>query len=187
MFRGHYSLQKENPRFRADSFQRRSAAILSFKHHRFFTALRPALSGKFLQTAKLSGLCPTLSFPRGRALAQFPKFVLEDKHRSIQNFNMGATDKEFWEVKSWSCSNVSVIPVFHCDGNLLVCLGTKLWFERFGIKDFQIQTSETWESADREVVTWKTVPDMVINWDGLPRNFFKISWNLYHSSLPVYQ
>jgi hypothetical protein len=101
----------------------------------------PALSGKFLHIAKLSALFPTLSSPRGRALAQFPKFVLEDKHCSIQNFNMGATDKEFWEVQSWSCSNVSVIPVLHCDGNLLVCSGTKLWFERFGIKDFQ--TSKT--------------------------------------------
>lgn len=74
---------------------------------------RPALSGKFLQIAKLSALFPTLSSPRGCALAQFPKFVLEDKHGSIQHFNMGATDKEFWEVQSWSCSNVSVIPVLH--------------------------------------------------------------------------
>ena len=115
----------KSPSQRSDSFQRRLVAILSFKHHRFFTAL---LSSTF---RKVFAHCK----------AQFPKFVLEDKHCSIQNFNMGATDKEFWEVQSWSCSNVSVIPVLHCDGNLLVCSGTKLWFERFGIKDFQ--TSKT--------------------------------------------
>ena len=104
-----------------------------------------------MQIAKLSALFPTLSSPRGRALAQFPKFVLEDEHCSIQIFNMGATDKEFWEVRSWSHGDVSVMHVLHCDGSLLFCSGTKLWLERFGIKDFQ--TSKTRESAVREVVT----------------------------------
>lgn len=46
-------------------------------------------------------------------LAQFPKFVLEDKSYSIQIFNVGATDKEFGEVKSWSRGDVSVMCVLH--------------------------------------------------------------------------
>lgn len=50
---------------------------------------------------------------RGSALAQFPKFVLEDKQGSIQVFNVGATDKEFWEVKSWSHGDVSVIHILY--------------------------------------------------------------------------
>lgn len=61
-----------------------------FKYHHFFTALPSGTFWKVVQTAKLSALFPTLHAPRGRALAQFPRFVLEDKHGSIQTFNMGA-------------------------------------------------------------------------------------------------
>lgn len=68
---------------------------------------------QILQTAKLNALFPTLSSPRGRALAQFPKFVLEDKHHSIQIFNVGAADKKFWEVKSWSDRDVSMKHVLY--------------------------------------------------------------------------
>lgn len=61
----------------------------------------------------LNALFPTTYSPRGRVLAQFPKFVLEDEHRAIQIFNVGATDKEFWKVKSWSHDDVSMIHVLY--------------------------------------------------------------------------
>lgn len=85
--------------------------------------------------AKLNALFPTLSSPSGCALAQFPKFVLEDKHRSIQIFNVGATDKEFWEVKSWRHGDVSVIHVLHLMKHIILPRNSAavrvVWDERF--------------------------------------------------------
>lgn len=91
----------------------RSVSTLSFKYHHLFIPLQSSTFWKVWQITKLNALFPTLSSSRGRALAQFPKFVLEDKHHSIQIFNVGATDKEFWEVKSCSHGDVSMIHVLH--------------------------------------------------------------------------
>jgi hypothetical protein len=38
---------------------------------------------------------------------------LEDKHHSTQSFNVGAADKEFWEVRNWSHSDVSMKHVLY--------------------------------------------------------------------------
>lgn len=62
----------------------RSVSTLSFKYHHLFLPLQSSTFWKVLQITKLNALFPTSSSPRGRALAQFPKFVLEDKHRSFK-------------------------------------------------------------------------------------------------------
>lgn len=106
--------QRKNTRFGGRiSSQRRSTSIISFKYHHFCIALKSSTFWKVLQIAKLNALFPTLSSPGGCALAQFPKFVLEDKYCSIQIFNVGATDKELGEVKSWSRGDLSVMRVLH--------------------------------------------------------------------------
>lgn len=91
----------------------RAVPILSFQ---VSLLLQSSAAQHFLESfAKHKAPCPFsyIQLSQGRVLAQFPKFVLEDKHHSIQIFNVGATDKAFWEVKSWSCGDISVIHILY--------------------------------------------------------------------------
>lgn len=167
----------------------RSVSIPSFKYHYFFTALQSSTFWKVLQITKLNVLFPTLSSPEGVLWLSFPSLFWKTS-TAQSKFSM-------WEqlIKSSGKLKARVTVMFPwyiyfvLDGNLLFCSGTKLWLERFGIKDFQ--TSKTQKSADRKVATWNTVPDIVINWDGVcpPQPFPK--WvelaSLFSPSLPNIQ
>lgn len=74
-----------------------------------------------LQTAKLKALFPTWSCPRGRALAQFPAFVLEDEHRSVRIFNVGANDQKFGAVLKLEPQRCCRDPRSAPGGDLLFC------------------------------------------------------------------
>lgn len=88
-----------------------------------------------LQTAKLAALFPTWSCPRGRALAQFPAFVLEDEHRSVRIFNVGANDQKFGAVLKLEPRPCFRDPHSAPGSDLLFC-SERPWLGGAAMKDF---------------------------------------------------
>lgn len=63
---------------------------------------------------------------------------------------MGATDKEFWEVKSWSHGDVSVIHVLHLMQAIILILNSavvrEVWDEGFpNLKNIRVHRLGKWQ------------------------------------------
>lgn len=88
---------------------------------------RLALSGKLCKLQSSVPFFLHCTLPEGGPWLSFPGLFWKTSTAQSKLSTWEQTDKEFWEVKSRSHGDVSMIRVLHCDGSLLFCSGTRLF------------------------------------------------------------
>lgn len=136
-----------------------------------------------MQITKVTAFFLHWALPEGVLWLSFPSLF----------WKTSTTQSKFatWEqlIKSsgkWKAGATVMFPwyMFALGGSLLFCPGTKLWLQRFGMKDFQ-----TSEHENSQTGKWK-LKNGTKSGNKSRRSLphaFSLSWNLHHASLFRYQ